>query len=125
MHLQDMSGRKVMILAFLCAVITSGLGLGVKNLMTDSPEEAWHNFSQQIDREHAKGVYPFRLDFYTVVQDARIDGQTLNYTYAIENIRLTDISLKRRAEHVSPGSFVPPRWCRNMVCGWNMIIRRG
>ena len=87
-----MNTRKVRILIVLVAVITSGLGIGIKYLTADSPQEAWHNFRVQIDKEHAKGVYPVRADYYTVVQDAAINGQTLIYTYSIENIRLTDIS---------------------------------
>ncbi|PKE29569.1 hypothetical protein CWS43_16145 [Rahnella sp. AA] len=115
---QDVSGTKVMLLTALCAAICIGFVASVKFLTTDSPQKAWHEFHQQLDKANAKGNFPARLDYYTVVQSAELSDKTLIYTYSVENTRLADIS-DSQLETQSRANFA------RAYCAGNMVQKYG
>ncbi|NGX88508.1 hypothetical protein GW579_15625 [Rahnella sp. Lac-M11] len=115
---QDVSSTKVLLLTALCAAVCIGFVAGVKYLMTDSPQKAWHEFHQQLDTARAKGSFPVRLDYYTVLQNAELNDKTLIYTYTIENTRLADIT-DAQLETQSRTNFT------GAYCAGNMVKKYG
>lgn len=114
----DLSGKTLTVFTVLCATVAIGLVAGMKYITTDSPQQAWSDFQTLLEKEYAKGSFPVRLDYYTVLQNAELNGHTLTYIYSVENTRLVDISdsqLETQARAHFTGAY----------CGSNMVQKYG